>query len=154
MNNEDKQAWCDHGEKEEKKFLEEKKVSGWDISLNPQKAHNKYAHDFVSVCPVDLKTMTTPFRLSEDLYGIPSSRAVTINKKDFERYAKLYPNIIILCNVVHANKMFTITVSRARKLISEKKARLHKYKNRKNDDKGNARCSYVFDTNDLDEVYG
>ena len=153
MDNEDKQAWCSYGEKQEKKFLEEMNVDGWEISLNPQKKQSKYVHDFVANCPVDLKTMKTPFMTSWK-YEIPPSRAVTINRKDFVRYAKLYPNIIILCDVKYMGRMFILTLSRARKLIREEKARLHVYENRKDDDKGNARSSYVFDVNDLDEVYG
>jgi len=153
MDNEDKQAWCSYGEKQEIKFIEGRQVSGWNLRLNPEKKSNKYVHDLTAICPVDLKTMKTPFRTSWK-YGIPPSRAVTINKKDFVRYAKLYPNIIILCDVQYMNRMFIVTVDRARKLIKAEKARLHTYKNRKFDDKGNALDSYVFDVNDLDEVHG
>lgn len=153
MDNEDKQAWCSYGEKQEIKFIKERQVSGWDLKLNPEKKSNKYVYDLTATCPVDLKTMKTPFYTSSD-YGVPSSRAITINRKDLVRYAKLYPNIIILCDVQYMNRMFIVTIDRAKKLVKAGKAKLHTYENRKDDDKGNARDSYVFDVNDLDEVYG
>jgi hypothetical protein len=45
-----------------------------------------------------------------------------------------------------------MTVARAKTLITNGKAVKHEYKNRKDDTKGNAKISYVFDLRDLDKL--
>ena len=152
MDNEDKQYWCKEGEKKEKRFVETNKVIGWDIVMNPGKVFDKYAFDLTSACPCDLKTQETQWDLSYEMFGIPSEQAVTLNQKDLRRYYRLYPNIIILFDVKHLGKVFMLTLSRAEKLIKQEKAHLHTYKKRVNDQKGNAKASYIFDVNDLDEL--
>lgn len=151
--NENKLAWCQAGLVAESAFLENQSVVGWQFSWNPEKDGNKYTHDFVASCPVDLKTAGTQWRLSEEMFGIPADKAVSINAKDFRRYASLYPNIIIVVRVEWLDKTFMLTIPRARKLVAEGRAKRHEYKNRKDDTAGNAKDSYIFNLDDLDELY-
>lgn len=152
IDNQDKSKWCYVGQLAEADFLASRGVAGWALAFNPAKEKDPYTHDYLGVCPVDIKTITTPWRKSLQLFGIPSERAISINEKDFTRYSRLYPNIIILCNVEFAGELYLLTLDRARKLIKQGKAKRHEYKDRKDDTKGNAKVSYVFDTSDLDRV--
>jgi hypothetical protein len=102
--------------------------------------------------PVDLKTMRTPWRKSQDLFDIPTEKAVSINQKDLRRYAELYPNIIIYLDVEYSGKLFSLTLDRAKKLIKAGKAHRHEYLERKDDTEGNAKVSYIFNTDDLDAL--
>ena len=154
MDNQDKAAWCEAGEKAEGDFVAQNQIDGWGISWNPAKHKDKYAHDLLGVIPMDLKTMKTPFRKAETLYGIPANRAVTINEKDFIRYSENHPNILILCDVQYIGAQYILTVDRARRLLKSGKARRHEYKDRVDDEDGNAKCSYVFDVDDLDKLTG
>jgi len=152
QDNQDKLAWCEAGKLAEGDFLATRSIEGWGLSWNPAKHSDPYSHDFVGIVPMDLKTMTTQWIKSHEIFGISSEHAISINEKDFKRYASLYPNIIILCDVQWLKRVFTLTLPRARRLLREGKAHRHEYLERKNDDKGNARVSYVFNVNDLDEL--
>jgi len=101
--------------------------------------------------PMDLKSIREPWRKSQQLFGIPSDYAISINLKDLRRYAELYPNIIIILDVEWSG-IYMMTVARAKTLITNGKAVKHEYKNRKDDTKGNAKVSYVFDLRDLDKL--
>jgi hypothetical protein len=152
---EDKEWWCAEGVRLENKFLREVSVRGWDIEVAPDKANNPYHHDFQITVPSDLKSISTPFNTSEQKYGIPTEYAITINEKDFVRYAEKYPNIIILLDVKFPQserRLFSITLPRARKLIQDNKAFRHAYIHRVDDVDGNAKASYVFDVRDLDQL--
>lgn len=153
MDNQDKDAWCEAGLLAEGDFLASASIRGWGLSWNPDKLKDKYTHDFLGICPIDLKTAQTQWNKSFQLFGIHSDNAISINEKDFKRYSLLYPNIIILIDVRWSNRIFILTLSRARRLIKEGKAKRHEYKDRKDDNKGNAKASYIFDVNDLDELY-
>ena len=151
MNNEDKKAWCKAGELAEKDFVAVNKIAGWGIAMNPEKHNNLFTHDLVGMIPMDLKSVREPWRKSEELFGIPSKYAISINQKDLERYSSLYPNIIIILDVEWSG-IYMITVDRARSLVKAGKAVKHEYKNRKDDTKGNAKASYIFDLRDLDRI--
>ena len=153
MDNEDKNAWCEAGLLAEGDFLASASIRGWGLSWNPAKSSDKYSHDFLGICPVDLKTAQTPWIKSMEKFGIHPDRAISINEKDFKRYSRLYPNIIILIDVRWSGRMYTLTLPRARRLIKAGKAKRHEYQQRKNDTQGNAKVSYIFDVDDLDELY-
>lgn len=153
MDNQDKSAWCRAGERAEADFLATRQIAGVGLSWNPVKQTDRYAHDYVAMIPVDLKTMKTPWRKSQELFGIPSDNAVSINQKDLSRYAELYPNIIIYLDVEYTGKLFSLTLSRARRLIAEGRAHRHEYLERKNDNAGNAKVSFIFNTDDLDVLH-
>lgn len=152
FNNEDKTSWCNIGQQAEGDFVANAQIEGWGISWNPQKYQDKYSHDLMGIIPIDLKTIRTPWRLSESMFGIPSDRAVSVNVKDFLRYNSLYPNIIILLDVTFLNSVYMLTLPRAKALIECGKAKRHEYKNRVNDTLGNAKASFIFDVNDLDKL--
>ena len=152
MDNQDKSAWCRAGEKAEADFLATRKITGIGLSWNPVKQSDQYAHDYIAMIPVDLKTMRTPWRKSQDLFDIPTEKAVSINQKDLRRYAELYPNIIIYLDVEYSGKLFSLTLDRAKKLIKAGKAHRHEYLERKDDTEGNAKVSYIFNTDDLDAL--
>jgi len=152
MDNQDKQAWCRKGESLERAFAARAPIQGWGIAMNPAKHTDPYSHDHIATVPMDLKTMDTQWRKSEELFGIPPEFAVSINQKDFVRYKKLYPNILIVLDVKWLDRCFILTLTRARKLIREQRAKTHEYKDRKDDTRGNAKVSYVFDIRDLDAI--
>ena len=152
LNTENKLEWCALGEELENKFVKQVDVVGWDVSINPEKSENKYVHDMVATIPVDLKSMPTPWKLSQSMFGIPPEYAISINKKDIDRYARLYPNIIILCDVLWTGKIYSLTIPRALRLIRAGKVGYHQYKKRINDTDGNAKDSYIFDLRHLDEL--
>ena len=148
---EDKKSWCEAGELAEKDFVATNKLMGWAVAMNANKHQDPYTHDLVGVVPIDLKSTREPWRKSQELFGIPPEYAISINQKDIVRYVKLYPNIIVLLDVAWAG-VYMITMSRAKTLITTGKAVKHQYKNRKDDTKGNAKVSYIFDLRDLDEM--
>ena len=151
IDTEDKKSWCEAGSLAEKDFVATNKLEGWGISMNPTKHKDPYTHDFMGIVPMDLKSIREPWRKSQELFGIPSKYAVSINKKDIVRYANLYPNIIVLLDVEWAG-VYMLTMSRAKSLISNGKAKKHDYKNRRHDKQGNAKTSYIFDIRELDEL--
>lgn len=144
-NNEDKEAWCNLGSKAEVRFAGPN-FSGVSVLQNPAKAENKYTHDFYMLMPADIKTIRTRFNTS-DRYGIPSYSAFTLNKKDVDRYKKLYPHIIVIFDIEFAD-FKTLRYAPLREIhraIALGKAPLHEYQNRINDSNGNAKESYVMD---------
>jgi hypothetical protein len=53
---------------------------------------------FLSLCRADLKTIRTRFKTA-DRYGLDSKTALTIYKKDVDRYSEKYPNIIGILDI-------------------------------------------------------
>ena len=169
MNNEDKLAWCEkYGDKTESEFcvnrLFDLDITGY---LNPEKKRNKYVHDLFSIFKTDLKTIRTPLFKAQELYGIDPQYAVTFNVKDGKRYKELYPNIIVIFDVLwdenscsmtiggtqysvkpmhHTFAGFLTDIRTAITLSGDKKIA---YRNRVNDTSGNAKESYVFDIRKL-----
>ena len=141
-----KQEWCAAGEQMEESFAGPIFKSGAAVFPNPAKKADKCSHDLFIVLPADLKTVRTQFRTA-DRYGIPSATAVALNKKDVDRYASLYPDIIIIWDI-------DIPGFRSRryaplkdilKAIERGFAKLHIYQDRVDDQQGNAKESYLFD---------
>ena len=147
----DKKAWCDLGLELEKEFVSNSRFSDVTIGMNPSKSFDKYTYDMKIEMPCDLKTITTPWIYSEEMFGIPSDYAISINRKDLRRYYSLYPNIIIIFDVQYENYKAThwSDLDRLRILVKQNKAFLHKYKNRVDDNIGNAKDSYVLDVRKL-----
>jgi hypothetical protein len=144
--NEDKQAWCQLGAAREEPFTR-RSFLGCRFSMNPAKAHDKYAHDLEMTVPSDLKTITTRFRMAESLYGISSRSAITLNAKDVERYRR-HPHMVIVFDIDYGDFRRTCKASmpEIERLIRDGKARLHAYKDRVGDTAGNATESYVLDS--------
>jgi len=152
INNEDKLKWCEYGEETERNFINTFSNEQVVVELNPEKVTNKFTHDFIITLPADLKTIRTRFRTS-GRYGIASTSAITLNKKDVDRYSELYPNIIIIFDIDYGDykKICYATLSNIKNIIGEGKAKLHQYKNRVNDP-NNAQCSYVLDAEWFEDV--
>ena len=145
--NEDKAAWCEYGDKTEVEFVSKMLASKCSVFMNPAKEENKFTHDFFIVMPSDLKTIRTRFRTA-DRYGIPSHSAITLNKKDVDRYSDKYPHIIIIFDVKYEDfsRVCYAPIRDIKKAIRRGVAKLHTYTNRVNDTQGNAKESWVLDS--------
>lgn len=167
-NPQDKSYWCKWGADMERRFVND--VAPYlniNAQINPEKRRNKYAPDLlVDGHLADLKYHECPFFLSNALYQVDNQYSVTFNCKDFERYARLYPDLLIFMwlhfvdtemevggrryRVRPLRGVWKAPFQRVAKLVS--KAPVHAYKNRKDDRIGNARDSYVLDIRDFDCV--
>lgn len=142
--NEDKRSWCKLGEEHERDFLIRLFNSGVSMIQNPAKKHDKFSHDFFGMFPLDLKTVRTEFRTA-GRYGVDPKYAVTLNLKDVERYRKLYPNMIIVFDVMMEHYSGIHLVCLQSLLMRLDKLPIHEYQNRVDDMNGNAKASYVID---------
>ena len=134
VSNQDKDWWCKHGEGLEYEFLE-RSFDRVKVERNPDKDGNPFTYDMVMRGPCDLKTITTPWRKSQEFWGIDPRNAVSINRKDLRRYARLYPGLWMM-----------------QRLLREGKLHLHEYLARMGRSDGNAKESYVFDVTLLPEL--
>lgn len=162
-----KARWCEHGASLEETFVS---MFGktYGISIHPDKSTNKYAPDLLikEKFIADLKTQNTPFFKARELFGFDPNYVVVFNKKDLVRYTKLYPDIYILFWVrwealqmqmgektYHVNPMSGLWWSPLHELkVLCKKAPLHSYTQRKNDQKGNAKSSYILQLTDMKQL--
>ena len=167
-----KQAWCEeYGEKIERSFCVDRL---YDIGLtgfiNLEKKKNIYAHDMFTVFQSDLKTVRTPFFKAWEKFEIDPQYAVTINMKDMQRYKELYPNIVVVFDVLWDENIckkfiegveyevkpmhqtyagFIQDIRSAVVACGNKKV---EYQGRVNDTGGNAKASYVFDVRKLQQL--
>lgn len=159
----DKAPWCETGASYEQVFI--KKYPNLGLEINPEKSTNIYAPDLLisgTKNLADLKTQNTPFFLAQSRYGIDPQFAVTFNDKDYQRYTKNYPGIEIFfwvdwqavkfsgsseVTVIPMQGVWKITYENL--LIAVSNAPLHKYLQRVNDIKGNAKDSYVLNLNSV-----
>jgi len=147
IENEDKQAWCQLGQTQEIDFVANRRFRGTAVKINPKKKADKYSHDFRLNVGADLKTITTEWKHSEKMFGIPYPYAISINEKDLCRYMDLYPNILLVLDI-QFEKIKTVKwvdVKRLANLARKGIAKRHEYKNRVDDKQGNAKASYVYD---------
>jgi len=165
MDTEDKAAWCAHGAEQEIQFVNNSALAGITAAINPAKTTDKYSHDLLLTIPADLKSVRTPLFLADDLYGIDPQYAVTFNDKDGHRYARLYPNLLIVFDVRwditrkelagRARTVEPMHVTHAgflndvRRAIVEDGCKSLAYKRRVDDRAGNAQVSWVFDVRRL-----
>jgi len=167
-----KQSWCDtYGENVEKSFCVDRLYDlGLTGYMNLEKKKNIYAHDMFSVFPSDLKTVRTPFFKAYEKFEIDPQFAVTINLKDMQRYKELYPNIVVVFDVLWDEKICKKLIDGVKYSVQP----MHKtyagfiqdirtaviacgnnkveYQGRVNDTKGNAKASYVFDVRELQQL--
>ena len=147
IDTEDKDTWCDLGEDEERNFLKAQDFHLVNFMPNPEKDNDKYTQDLRVSFPSDLKTVRTAWRRSQEMFGLDPSYAISLNRKDVERYNRLYPNIIIVFDIdMDGYKaVHWADLTRINRLIKSNFAKEHIYKNRVDDDQGNAKSSFVFD---------
>ena len=169
MDTENKQEWCDYGDDAERSFAAGRLFQlGLGGHINPQKKTNPYVHDLYVQFPSDLKTVRTPLFKSMELYGIDPRYAVTFNHKDAERYKELYPNIIVIFDILWnnchkdlsgvkyqvADMHLTVAgfLSDIRNAIVKSGSHRIDYARRVEDTNGNAKSSWVFDARHLQQI--
>ena len=149
--NEDKKEWCAYGEQLEIDFINKNIFKDTVLCINPEKDTDKFTFDMRINFPCDLKSRNTPWRLSQELFGISPTYAVTIDGKDLRRYMKLYPNICIVFDIDYPNyqNVHYGFISHFIQMLDAKLLHKHEYKARINDTKGNAKFCYIFDIRNL-----
>lgn len=169
INTEDKIAWCQAAEDDERDFVINRLPQiGLTGNINPAKATDRYTHDIHITLPADLKSVRTPLFKAQELYGIDPQYAVTFNDKDGQRYAKLYPNLLIVFDVQWTTTSMEIGGTRytvqpmhathagfladIRQAIVKDGNNRHHYSRRRNDQSGNAKESWVFDIRHLKQL--
>lgn len=157
----DKSRWCKDGEKIEEAFVR-KYGEQLGLKINPEKKDNPYAPDLLNIknnVRGDLKLQSTPFFKAQSLYGIDPTFAVVFNLKDKLRYEKQYPEIEIYywvnwvpvkfkmggteISVSPIDGIWSVDFKNFNEYLN--KSELHQYQQRVNDQKGNARSSFVCD---------
>ncbi len=143
----DKEAWCAAGEVDEGNFIRNQGFDRVVVLPNVEKARDKYTHDMRISFPSDLKTVRSSWIHSQRMFGLDPKYAISLNRKDVERYNKLYPNIVIVFDIEMSeyNGVHWADLHRINTLIRKGMAKEHSYKDRVDDNKGNAKSSYVFD---------
>lgn len=164
MDLQDKQSWCEHGRNLEDVFIEE---FGEELSLeiNKNKSESVYVIDMFNTkygVLSDLKSQNTPFFLAGKKYKIDPQFAVVFNKKDKLNYIKktadgseLYIYFWVKWDaqdrfgvrVESIDSIYATKFSNLLKMLDEDK--LHEYKQRKGDTRGNAKESYVIDVRSM-----
>jgi hypothetical protein len=169
----DKMEYCKYGNVAEYVFcgLYFEKLG---VIINPAKVYNKeagkYMPDLFNIRTsrvVDLKTINAPFFKAKEFYGLDPQYAVSFNEKDYLRYEKKYYYIDIYfwlrfgeATVEEAgnygvvlqpmNAVYAISFQKLKEILIV--APLHEYKDRKSDEEGNAKRSYVFEANKLFKI--
>ena len=156
----DKGMWCQSGATKEEVFVK-KYGAQLNLIINPEKQTNPYVPDLLNISNntlADLKTQNTPFFQARSRFGLDPQYVVVFNQKDQLRYQKLYPDIEIYfaidwqvikfegyrtINVKPMLGIYFIPFGKLNALCQ--KAPLHSYTQRENDQKGNAKGSYVLD---------
>ena len=156
VRNDDKQKWCEHGRELEDEFVLRQRFIDVLIGINPDKDSNPFTYDMRIDLPCDLKSTKTPWRKAQEMFGIDPRYAVSINQKDLRRYARLYPNIVIVFDVDYPNYRAThwATLDMFRIMLEGGDMALHQYGARIDDTQGNAKASYVFDVSKLPRLRG
>jgi hypothetical protein len=164
-NTEDRGWWYLYGEKEELRFVKLcQDQFGLDAKINPEKANNKFAPDLVVNGVVsDLKSQTTPF-FSSTRYKLDPRFTVTFNRKDYERYKNLYPDIDIYFwvnwtqttskwgSVKYFAGIFTLPFRDVAKII-EASAPEHFYMHRQDVGNPNATSSFLLDIRNFNSLF-
>lgn len=162
---EDKGWWLLHGEALERQFVALcQKHLKLNAVINPAKATDPTAPDLiVEERLADLKTQNTPF-FTAQRHGIDPRFAVTFNRKDYERYRDLYPEIDIYFwidwtqtewngrTVEYLGGIFRLPFAQVAQMI-EAGAPEHYYQRRQNDIAGNAKSSFVLDIRNFEELF-
>lgn len=155
----DKGPWCSHGASTERVFVE-RFGQQLGLMINPEKVKNRYAPDLWNTKTLkrgDLKVQNTPFFQAKPRFGIDPQHAAVFNHKDRVRYKEKYPDIEIYFWVDWVAVRFTsgkqavgvnplsgvwfIPFAELDAILE--KAPLHRYQQRVDDTKGNAKSSYI-----------
>lgn len=168
LSTEDKKAWAKVGMELEEKFLRDVAPSLCpDVRRNPAKDANPYAPDFIDEFGLaDLKCQNTPF-FTVRKYGYNPGRTVTFNRKDYESYLAIDPELTVYfyvnwkqlayfknpaVTVEPLHGVWKMPVSLVSELRQRGRAVEHKYYRRKEDRAGNAKSSFLLCLDDLQLV--
>lgn len=162
--NQDKRAWCEAGAEQEWEFIQSRLFGiGIPGMVNVAKRQDPYTHDLVVQLQADLKSVRTPF-FTAGKYGLEPQFAVTFNEKDALRYRDLYPNIVVFFDIDWQQTEYgeiSVEPMRAtyagflgdiRTAIQKSGNHKHAYRERVDDEAGNAKASWVFDVRYLHRV--
>jgi len=168
---EDKQWWVIEWAKKEHLFVTQVcPALGLVAAINPAKQHDRYAPDIVVDGKLaDLKCQQTPFFKARVLYSLDPQYVVTFNRKDYLRYQRLYPRIVIyfwldwqLREMQIERSTFAVQplagvwrapFAQLAALIQTGNTPLHAYRRRQGDLQGNAKESYLLDVRALECLY-
>ena len=112
---------------------------------------------------LDLKTVETPFFLAQKHYGVDSNFAVSLNKPDVLDCTYKYPKCQLVfwvqwvseikygVAVETRHEIRFLSYERMRELVSH--APEHIYQKRIDDNKGNAKESYILDLRDMEFIW-
>lgn len=163
----DKGVWCESGASKEEVFVN-KFGSQLNLIINPEKENSLYVPDLLNISNnklADLKTENTPFFQAKRRFGYDPQYTVVFNKKDRVRYKDLYPGIEIYFavdwqvikfqqhNIIEVKPMvgvWFIQFQELDKLLEN--AHYHTYQQRVDDEKGNAKGSYILNLLDKEFV--
>lgn len=162
INNQDRQSYYKLGEKYEDAFVTMCQQRKLNAKINPEKEFNKTKPDLLMFDKVsDLKTQTLPF-FKSDRYGVSPEDSITFNRKDYERYKRLYPKIDIYVwrgweeqeaygvKVKKVIDVLWLPFKKIAKLI-EDGAKEHFYQQRIND-RFNAKSSFILNRNKFYDI--
>lgn len=164
-NPEDKVWWLQHGLELEYQFVkicqEELHIKA---EINPAKSDSPTAPDLLVDGKIaDLKVQNTPF-FSATKYSMNPKYTVTFNRKDFEQYSSLYPEIVIYFwvnwtqlawkdyRVQKLNAIYKADFSQIADQIKSGTAKEHWYIHRRGDTRGNAQSSFLLDIRTFQRV--
>jgi hypothetical protein len=164
-NTEDKGWWLKHGLELEYQFVELcKNQLNIKAEINPAKSDSPTAPDLLVDGKIaDLKVQNTPF-FSATKYSMDPRYTVTFNRKDFERYSSLYPEIVVYFwvnwtqlawrdfRVQKLNAICKADFSQIADQVNSGKAKEHEYIHRQGDMKGNAKSSFLLDIRTFQKV--
>ncbi|MDO5968278.1 hypothetical protein Q4Q35_00520 [Flavivirga aquimarina] len=154
----DKGVWCQTGASKEKVFVD-KFGKSLNLIINPEKENNPYAPDLLNTSTnllADLKTQNTPFFQAQTRFNYDPQYTVVFNGKDRHRYKEKYPDIEIyfavdwqaikfengkIIEVKPMTGVWFIPFQKLDKLLES--SPFHSYGQRKFDQRGNAKGSYV-----------
>jgi len=134
-----------------------------NVEINPAKSTDPTAPDLlVNGRIADLKVQNTPF-FTASSYSMDPQFTVTFNRKDYERYDAMYPEIEVYFwinwtqlswknySVKELNSVFKANFSALKSKIVAGAVE-HTYQHRQNDRVGNAKSSFLFDVRTFDLI--
>lgn len=160
---EDKAYWCARGEQEELVFVQSiAHAHGLNATINPMKAIDPFAPDLlVDVGLADLKTQRTPFFTARRRYRFDPQFTVTLNVGDVGRYTGYGDDFAIFFwvrwdtlersfggrsyAVRPLEGIWQTSAGEVCGWVESGRAVPHRYRNRTDDTRGNARDSYLLD---------
>lgn len=162
---EDKNWWCQHGEKLEGQFVTLcRDHLDLNAVINPEKASNRFALDLIVEDKIaDLKTQNTPF-FTAHRYRMDPRYTFTFNRKDYHSYKSKAPECDIYvwvdwkqlegygAKVDYFGGIFRLPFIEVAKMI-DAGAPEHYYKRRQSEFDRNAKSSFLLDIRKFEALF-